>query len=460
MKPKAENPGDSLEKTLLELKKGRLCPCILIHGEDDFSVTDALHKVIEALIPVADRDLNLFMLDGDEIDAGSLCETLLTSPLFPGRKVVVVRQAPFFHSRQTAADIIQKVRGHLEKDPLRAGRDFMTFLAVAGWALEDLRDDGWRKIPDDEWFRLVEGEPGQQREQWLPKVIGLCVERGLTGKKSVDEGERLVETLVSGLPEGHVLILTAAAVDKRKRLYKAISDIGKIITFAQVKGDIRQRAQLMAASQSLLSAAGKSLTDRAWTVLGEKTGFDLRNSLSALEKLIVHAGDRSVIDDKDVVALIGKTKEDTVFNLTAALAEKNVAASLKILDELMVRGTQPLMILAMLIRELRLLLQAKAFLMTETLGEYDVKMDYNAFQARIYPRLKDLGTRPGGGGQALDLAAQHPYGVFLVFKNAARFSYAALVGHLERLAAADLQMKTTGRNPRWLLERFILSLCG
>ena len=318
MKSKAESTGDSLEKILPELKKGQIPPCILIHGEDDFLVTDALNKVIDALVPPADRDLNLFTLDGEDIDAGSLCETLLTSPLFPGRKVVAVRRAPFFHSRQTAADIIQKVRGNIEKDPLRAGRDFMTFLAVAGWDLEDLRDEGWKRINDEEWSRLVEGESGRQREEWLPKIIGICAERSLKGKKSIDEGDQLVEALVSGLPEGHVLVLTASAVDKRKRLYKTIAELGKIIIFAQVKGDQRQRTQLMNASRDILAAAGKSLTDRAWAVLGEKTGYDLRNSLGALEKLITHAGERPVINEKDVLALIGKTKEDTVFNLTAA----------------------------------------------------------------------------------------------------------------------------------------------
>ena len=460
MKSKADSPGDSLDKILLELKKGKLPPCILIHGEDDFLVANALNKVIDALIPPADRDLNLFTLDGDEIDAGSLSETLLTSPLFPGRKVVAVRRASFFHSRQTAADIVQKVRGNLEKDPLRAGRDFMTFLAVAGWDLEDLRDDGWKKISDEEWSRLVEGEPGRQREEWLPKMIGFCVERGLQGKKAIDEGDRLVETLVSGLPEGHVLVLTAAAIDKRKRLYKTIAELGKIIAFAQVKGDLRQRTQLMTASRGILSAAGKSLTDRAWAVLGEKTGYDLRNSLSALEKLIIHAGERPVINEKDVLALIGKTKEDTVFNLTAALTEKNIALCLTILDELMIRGTPPLMILAMLTRELRLLLQAKALLMTGALDGYDAKMDFNAFQAKVYPRVKDLSTPQGDRGQALDLAGLHPYVVYLVLKNAGRFSYAALVNHLERLAAMDWQLKSTGRNPRWLLERFILQLAS
>jgi len=412
------------------------------------------------MMPAADRDLNLFSLNGEDVDADSLCETLITSPLLPGRKLVVVRRAPFFHSKQTSADIIQKVREYLDSDPLRAGREFMTFLAVAGWNLDDLKDDGWKKISDEEWFSVVDGEAGHQREQWLPKVVGFSVQHGLQARRAVDDADQLMKTLASGLPEGHFLILTASAVDKRKRLYKTISEIGKIITFPQIKGDIRQKAQLMAATKGLLSAGGKSLTDGAWTLLGKKTGFDLQNAAGALEKLIVHAGDRAVIDEKDVAGLIGKTKEDTVFNLTAALAEKNVALSLTVLGDLMVHGIQPLMILAMLTRELRFLMQGRILLTHGPLGGFDAKMDYNAFQGRVYPKIKAMATSSADGDRVIELAGQHPYVIYNTLRNADRFSYEALLGCLEMLAHADLQMKTTARNPRLLLEHFILKACS
>lgn len=461
MTPKTESSGESLDQVIRELDKGKHYPCYLIYGEDEFLIKDALNKIIDKVIPAADRDFNLFSIDGEEVDTGSLCETLLTSPLLPGRKVVVVRRAPFFLSRQTATDIIQKVREHLDSDPLRAGRDFMTFLTVAGWRLDDLKDDGWRKIADDEWSALMDGEADRQREQWLPKVVGFCVQNGLQAKKAVDEADQLMQTLVSGLPEGHFLILTATVVDKRKRLFKSILEIGKIITFPQTKGDVRQKAQLMAAAKDLLTSSGKSLTDGAWSLLGKKTGYDLLNSMSALEKLIVHAGSRAVIDEKDVASLIGKTKEDSVFNLTGAMAEKNVALSLNILNELIFRGNPPLMILAMLTREMRFLLQAKILLLyAPTIDGYDAKMEYNAFQSRIYPKIKAVSASPAGKEQVIELAGLHPYVIYNTMKNAGRFTYEHLLGCLENLAESDLKMKTTARNPRLLLERFLLKACS
>jgi len=369
MKGKPKAAGDELQRALQDLARGSLSPCYLIFGADEFLVRDAQEQLVAALLPPADRDLNLFTLDGDEVDnPDSLCETLLTSPLLPGRKVVLVRGATFFHSRQTAADLVRRVRDHLEGNPLRAGRDFITFLAVAGWKLDDLRDDGWKRISDDTWNDLVEGDAGQDRSIWLPRVVALCIEKGLNRKEAAGgDGEQLIRTLSGGLPEGHCLIVTAAGVDKRKRLFKAISDVGVVIAFPDAKPQGRERQPLVAASRSLLAASGKSLTEEAWTLLGEKTGFDIRNGMAALEKLIVYAGPRTEIDEGDVAALVGKTREDTVFNLTNALAEKDLPACLAILDELLVRGTPPIMILAMIAREIRLLLQARLLILQGTL---------------------------------------------------------------------------------------------
>ena len=46
----------------------------------------------------------------------------------------------------------------------------------------------------------------------------------------------------------------------------------------------------------------------------------------ALEKLSVYTGGTATIEARDVEAAIGKTKEDTVFELTAALVERKAAA--------------------------------------------------------------------------------------------------------------------------------------
>ena len=450
--------GASLEAVLAELKRGKAVPCYLLYGEEEFRLRDALDKITAALIPDArDRELNLFVTDGEHEDVGSLCESLITPPLLPGRKVVVVRDTRLFQSKDVAI-LIARIRERLEPDPVRAAADFMQFLTLTGMQLDDLRDGGWRKIDDDTWRRIVPDDGGEGRETWLPRAVDLCVSRGavLVKEKTEEETDLLERVLAGGMPEGNHLILTAEAVDRRKRLFKAISSVGHILTFAKIKGEARQQQVVMEMAAGLLEGRGKRLSSGAWAALGQKTGFSLRESLGAIEKLITYTGENAVIEAADVEAVIGRTKEDTVFDLTGALAARNLTAALRALKDLLDQGSPPLMIMAMITKEIRFLLHAKLLLASGRLKAFSANMDYGRFQKAVYPSLKQ---GAGEGEEQVDLVSQHPYVVYQSLKNAGRFTRSELAGSLEMLVRIDLALKSTGQEPRLLLERFLLAVC-
>ena len=450
--------GASLEAVLAELKRGKAVPCYLLYGEEEFRLRDTLDKITAALIPDArDRELNLFVTDGEHEDVSSLCESLITPPLLPGRKVVVVRETCLFQSHNLPP-LLARILERLEPDPARAAADFMQFLTLTGMQLDDLRDGGWRKIDDDAWRRIVPDDGGEGRETWLPRAVELCVSRGavLVQEKTEEETDRLERVLAGGMPEGNHLILTAEKVDRRKRLFKAVSSVGHILTFAKIKGEARQQQVLMEMAAGLLEGRGKRLSSGAWAALGQKTGFSLRESRGAIEKLITYAGEKAVIEAADVEAVIGRTKEETVFDLTGALTARNLTAALRALKDLLDQGSPPLMIMAMITREIRFLLHAKLLLASGRLKAFSANMDYGRFQKAVYPSLKQ-GT--GEGEEQVDLVSQHPYVVYQALKNAGRFTRSELAGSLEMLVRIDLALKSTGQEPRLLLERFLLAVC-
>ncbi len=122
--------------------------------------------------------------------------------------------------------------------------------------------------------------------------------------------------------------MTAETVDKRKRLFRIISEIGVILHFSQVRGETRQKNALIGTAKDLLAKTGKKLTQDAWIAIGKKTGFNLADSMGALEKLIAYTGERMLIEDSDVEEVVGKTKENTVFDLTRALVDKDLNMAL------------------------------------------------------------------------------------------------------------------------------------
>ncbi|MCX7635145.1 MAG: DNA polymerase III subunit delta, partial [Syntrophales bacterium] len=448
-----KDQGVSLEMLLTEIAQGRVRPCYLLYGAEHYLVHRALSRLIDALLPPEDRSLNLAIMEGNETDIDTLCEILLTAPLLPNRKVVVVKSAPFFQAKGSPGDLAVRVREGIEKDPQRAALDFMALLTRLGWNLDDLKDGGWKGITDEMWSRAVGAETAMGREEWLPKIVDLCLAKGLQPPRGGGEVDRLGEILQGGLPDGHILIMTAETVDQRKRLYQIVAATGAVVAFTAVKGEKRQRSQLEAAAAELLAAAGKTMTEEAWLALGRKTGFDLAVSMGALERLILYTEGRRTIGAEDVETLIVRSREEDIFALTTALAEGKTALALQILNAIIDGGTAPLMILTMVAREVRLLLHARIIL-DYGLGEgFKPDMPYPVFQSRVYGRLKALTV----AGVSPEFSRQHPFVIYNSMKHATRFTYKGLVKQLERLATADLAMKSTGAEPRFILERFISS---
>jgi len=451
--------GASLETVLKELKRGKGAPCYLLCGDEEFLLHDALEKMTTALIPEPrDRELNLFVTDGEHEDIDGLCESLITPPLLPGPKVVVVRDTRLFQSKNVLMPLIGRIRERLERDPDRAASDFMHFLQVTGLQLDDLRDGGWRRIDNEAWRRIVPDDSGEARDAWLPKAVELCVSKGAAPvKERPGETDRLERILTGGMPEGNCLILTAETVDRRKRLFKTISSGGRILSFNKVKGEARLQQVVQAMAAERLSREGKRLSSAAWSALGQKTGFDLRESLGAIEKLITYVGNKTQIEVEDVEAVIGRTKEDTVFELTGALSGRNLILALRTLHELLDQGLHPLMIMTMITREIRFLFQANLLIASGRLAAYQSNMDYGRFQKSILPALKQL---TADGEEPIAVVSQHPFVIYQALKNAERFTRTELTGYLDLLVRTDLALKTTGQDPRRLLERVLIAVCG
>ena len=145
--------------------------------------------------------------------------------------MVVVRDTLLFQSKNVLSPLIARIRERLDSDPNKAGADFMQFLAITGLSLDDLKDGGWLKIDD-----------GHVADDRPPTTTGRIGSRGCPGSlssasdgaprpskgKTEEETERLEKVLTGGMPEENHLILTAVTVDRRKRLFKTVSAVGKV----------------------------------------------------------------------------------------------------------------------------------------------------------------------------------------------------------------------------------------
>ncbi len=446
------------EKLQSELKKGIIAPCYLLYGDEEYLIDETLRQIVNLIIAPEDRDFCLFDLDGENIGIDYIIEYILTPSLLGTRKVVIVRNTTLFHSNENLSDLIPKIRNNIDDNPAKAAKYFLTFLKLAGFALEDLQQNGWQRISDEQWIKIVSGNPGEDREKWLPRILEICSSLGFTEISGADKTEKLEEIFQSGIPAGNCLIFTTETVDKRKKIYKIFTQQGVVIPFIRARKETGQKEVLQNEIQKLLDRCQKKLTPAAWISLRKKTGFELRRSIMEVEKLISYAGSKSIIDDADVFEVVGKTKEDSIFDLTAALSEKNQLDALGALKALLNQGLHHLMILTMIVREIRFLLQAKILVNSGKLPKFNKNMDYGWFQKNILPALKELATQKDLPKDFL--ISKHPFVIFNALRNCIHFSYSLLVDYLDDLLEIDHRLKSSAGNPQLLLENFLIKACA
>lgn len=151
-----------------------------------------------------------------------------------------------------------------------------------------------------------------------------------------------------------VLVFLAPKVDRRKKLYKLIDKQGVSVECDILKGDA-----LSAWIREKANSFGKKI-DRAAVERLLLAGEQNLHYLSAeIEKYSIYlAQDEQVITAKTVDTLFSGDVQGNIFKLTDALSEGDLVGAQDLLALLLKKREKPLLILFMLVRHYRLLLQA------------------------------------------------------------------------------------------------------
>jgi DNA polymerase-3 subunit delta len=207
---------------------------------------------------------------------------------------------------------------------------------------------------------------------------------------------------------------------------------------------------------------------RALSELTARCGQDARLLSNELDKLICASGGQGEIRVEDVKAMVAPTAELSVFDLVDAVAERKPREAVSQLEALLDQQAQPFMILAMLSRQLRLLIQARYLLDAGLLGQRELRMrpydfgqllgrasDERSLLARL--RQEAAGILPNEGKASI--LNQHYYPFWKSLQVAQRLEAATLAAGLARLLQTDLALKSSHLEPRQELELLVIDLC-
>ena len=466
--------SETWEKVISGVRKGKVHSAYLLYGEEEFNISRALDALMEALVPEQDRALNLVILDGAESTWEEVLGHLRTLSMFGGRKVVVVKDARLGTNLK---DVFKRVRATWQEGSegkhRRAAAIMMGILGDLDWPLEALSDGGLYAQPPYDWEKAASIKIEEDDPKWMASMYEYARSEGLLPRRA-DDTERLEEFIEKADPGEAVLVLTSATANKSGSIYKKISDGGVVFGFEEPRGDHLRRVSLKNEIDRVLAKEGKKIDRDAMERLELKSGFDLRRATVEMEKLLTFVGDRKVITAEDVEAVVPHTKEESVFQLTDAFAEKDSAAVLKLAGELIAEGHHPLELLGVIHSLLRNLLLASSYAKELSRQKlWSGSMSYGEFQKRTWPAIKKSANekKPGRKKTKEDRTLElenapepifpglHPFVAYKALKDQSNFTQPELIRGFKLLAAVDERIKRSAGDPQVLIEQTVLAIC-
>lgn len=166
-------------------------------------------------------------------------------------------------------------------------------------------------------------------------------------------GEQLAEYLKEPA-ETAFFVLTEKEIDKRSKLFKAITAKGRAVEMSAQDEKLLKRWVL-----GILKREGKNISERNLELFLEKTGTSMENISRELEKLICYCMGRDVIAGEDIEAICTRQIQNQIFEMMNAIAEKKQRRAMELYYDLLTLKEPPMRILFLLARQFNLLFQVK-----------------------------------------------------------------------------------------------------
>ncbi len=310
------------------------------HGEDEFSLSEALAKLKARMGDPDMASLNTTLLDGQRITLAELKHNCDAVPFLAERRLVIVD------------GLLSRLAG-------RRGQ----------------RGKGQSSAGDKEYL--------QGLLDYLPHL---------------PETARLVFVEHTSLKPSHPVLKLALANGER----------GFVREFRPpAKGGLERWIR------ERVGKKGGEIEPVACRELAAFVGNDLRLLDQEIEKLVTYTAGQRPITVDDVRTLVSCVQETSVFDMVDAVGRRDGRTALTLLHHMLDDGQKPLYILAMIVRQFRIMVQVKD--------------------------LEGRGVAPGVMAKKLGL---HPFVVEKGLRQARNFTMAQLETVYDKLLETDLAIKT------------------
>jgi DNA polymerase-3 subunit delta len=143
--------------------------------------------------------------------------------------------------------------------------------------------------------------------------------------RDVEKLEQYIETPLTST----ILVISykEKKLDARKKFTKTVKEKGVLFTTKKMYD-----RELPEWTQQMVQSKGLTITPKGLALLVDHIGNDLTRIENEIEKLSVNLGKRTSIAEDDIENYIGVSKEYNVFELQSAMAAKDLARTMKIIQ--------------------------------------------------------------------------------------------------------------------------------
>lgn len=169
--------------------------------------------------------------------------------------------------------------------------------------------------------------------------------------KSSTEG---LAEYIRSMPEYLHVIFIESEVDKRNRVYKAVSEKGYVSEMKYQPDSV-----LIRWVEGLVKAEGRTITRPAVQHLLDKTGVQMSNIRTEVEKLICYTLDKPEITEADIDEICTTQIQNKIFDMITAISMKRQKEALDLYYDLLMLREPPMRILYLITRQFNMMLQVK-----------------------------------------------------------------------------------------------------
>ena len=425
---------------------------------DEFLVKTAARDMCVQIAGPNEEKAAVVTLDGASLDYGQLVSEVVTPSLFCSDKVIIVQQASIFAGKTNFEKLISKTcETWRSGEKTSAVRSFAQLCMAANIEFQNSRFD----------FAELEETIGEScpenDKQTLSEVANACMMDPPVLRGAQDDSV-LIDLISSSLPQGVTLIFTASAVDKKKKLYKAIEKHGTITEFTPALEKYSsglQKNYFRKLVDEHLARHGLTITPDALNKMYERSGKDIRRIHSELEKIVTFIGERRQIKVQDVDELFLDFHEAMFFDFLTILRTADIRKCLPALYDNLKIVAHPLQTLAAIASEFRKLIAARELLFSELKNGWRSNITYEQFTQL----MKDFRSKQTAAPSKskFNPSSMKDYPLYLSLKTAQNYTIEQLTQVMEATLEAETTIKSTrigSVSPESVLQELVLKICS